>query len=1137
MDHPRHSGAHSRDFALPHEREPRFREMPSTWGGGGWAREAGRNHRPPPPEYRDMSSSDRRERDDIIVNSPPRDPRVKPVGWPYSHSSRPTSPDRRLFGHMDDRRRSWFEEHRAVPSIAMPSPDRPAFMHTRARDVRGESYDRDLYLRAMDRPGEAFRPFVDVDRQPAPFAQAVPGGRSRSVSPIRASPQPLHALDGEGLEEGRSPSAEDHADTSSQALERLEELEEEIARCNELLQLIRSQHDAKPRDQVLEYEDEQLTQEEFMVEIAEVESIPGCDSDDDGTMEIWEVVVRENKRKARQTHRELTDILDSKLRFSPLKRVYTSTNDYDFSERISVMPLHIRHAARGRIRRRFSLNAKKRRSLMQEYKARWDEWIASKSKIEDAIEDERQNTKRRRKQGKSGGTTPVRTPSTSVSLEGLGSGSGPITFTRASRRNATFTSDAVRTEAEYQYALAMLTASVYPEDEDDPTDHDPARSAVEPPMVLDPMQKELCRFRHRNDYVDDPVHVLQRYNAELDMIWTDEERAIFRDKLQVYGKCFHKISPHLPVKTTSQCVTYYYREKFRLEFPALLKKPAVRGGKRRGPAGKKGGKPLPIGAKSKDGATDRDTPTSYGSAAESPVPLRMKDKDSGGNKDKPDKDESVRTENGRRSSRFKSKAPTDEADEDVPEVTEKVTSTNDDESGVDAALAGKPVAKEKIRQHGKSRRKSGGTLKEESRRASPTLEQFVLQEAPAGDLPVTESIEPAPSQGQTGPVKQLPLPHITAALVDSPAASPSEELNELRVPGIPEKRHYRRRKDLNVDTTGHGEDESHHPKRTISYWNNEETTAFHRAYVTHGRDWDMVAKTVGSKSAKQALNFYRKHQKELDALLDNDEGGKGPAPIMGDDGGTRVPIGRDTFATVGNGSRVRPVSASQPLISQASAATLSAHPDIDPHEIPIPKPPIQPSTITRLISDATSLPCAPPARATSHRGVSFTPNLPVQEHGQYSASVQIPKQYGIFSTGAGDCSLSPTAAATNGLHVAVASQQMVHPLVEYMLKQSGFYPRAPFAGRYDAYISSQTPPIPYPNQQLAPMDSQTLVPPMRPPMHESAGSLPHQSTNGVASTRPQPPDGMSLPSVRNLIQSLQEVDERLHSQVDRRVNH
>ncbi|KAJ3072280.1 hypothetical protein HDU98_003903 [Podochytrium sp. JEL0797] len=157
-----------------------------------------------------------------------------------------------------------------------------------------------------------------------------------------------------------------------------------------------------------------------------------------------------------------------------------------------------------------------------------------------------------------------------TNLTHLPADSGTTGGGRSSRRS-NFTSDSVKSEAEWEQVLAAIAATEQTEIDDSKM---VAACAVIPDMILDPIERQLFTFKNYNHKVVDPEADLADHNALLDMSWTRKERELFRYKLVQHGKDFHKIARHIETKTYNECVHYYYREKFAGNFKQLLRKAA-----------------------------------------------------------------------------------------------------------------------------------------------------------------------------------------------------------------------------------------------------------------------------------------------------------------------------------------------------------------------------------------------------------------------------------------------------------------------------------------------------------------------------------------------------------------------------------
>ncbi|CAE6446378.1 unnamed protein product [Rhizoctonia solani] len=89
-------------------------------------------------------------------------------------------------------------------------------------------------------------------------------------------------------------------------------------------------------------------------------------------------------------------------------------------------------------------------------------------------------------------------------------------------------------------------------------------TVVEPDMVR-------LTFDDENGQVDSPLDFYDFRGRAVEQ-WTPEERAIFIEHHRIHNKRFEKIAEHLPHKTTSQCVQYYYLMKKVPSFRAQVKR-------------------------------------------------------------------------------------------------------------------------------------------------------------------------------------------------------------------------------------------------------------------------------------------------------------------------------------------------------------------------------------------------------------------------------------------------------------------------------------------------------------------------------------------------------------------------------------
>jgi len=112
-------------------------------------------------------------------------------------------------------------------------------------------------------------------------------------------------------------------------------------------------------------------------------------------------------------------------------------------------------------------------------------------------------------------------------------------------------------------------------------DEEAAASLAVVPSMIGTQEERLTRasFRSHNALVLDPVDVELR--RLLLNVWSEEEKQVFVEKLVDFSllpeskgmkKNFHRISGHLPNKTTRDCVQFYYLNKKTKFFKILYKK-------------------------------------------------------------------------------------------------------------------------------------------------------------------------------------------------------------------------------------------------------------------------------------------------------------------------------------------------------------------------------------------------------------------------------------------------------------------------------------------------------------------------------------------------------------------------------------
>ncbi|ORE10190.1 hypothetical protein BCV72DRAFT_221945 [Rhizopus microsporus var. microsporus] len=132
--------------------------------------------------------------------------------------------------------------------------------------------------------------------------------------------------------------------------------------------------------------------------------------------------------------------------------------------------------------------------------------------------------------------------------------------------NGLYTSDAARSEAE----LLEIIQSLESAEMRNPESRAKKTTATIPPMILD-VRERMRTFDDRSGLVEDP---LTYYHTGPDTgdIWNQQEVTTFMESYMMYPKQFERISRAIGTKTATQCVLFYYRKKKKIDFKALMKK-------------------------------------------------------------------------------------------------------------------------------------------------------------------------------------------------------------------------------------------------------------------------------------------------------------------------------------------------------------------------------------------------------------------------------------------------------------------------------------------------------------------------------------------------------------------------------------
>ncbi|KAJ3176306.1 hypothetical protein HDU87_005348 [Geranomyces variabilis] len=660
-------------------------------------------------------------------------------------------------------------------------------------------------------------------------------------------------------------------DSLAESSDRLGEIEEEIAKYREILRTLQSTADNDSTVDIMSTADglDDVTNPGTPAASAEddgsAEELQDSAADSDGMEadlyeapavvdESWALedtaagkILQENRRQALESEAALAFKIPVHRLVGDVSTLALVRENIDTHQRVKA-------AISKKVAKRFAANQRKRQKLKDAYTQHLADW---RKKMEDQEAEAealaQEAAKKKRKLGKAAG------PASSLS--------------RGSRRSA-FSSDMVRTEAEFQEALAMLG--------DNDIDHDPNKSAVEPAMIIDPVMRQLIKYKDENNLVADPAGDMQRYNDRLGLIWAQDEQRAVRQLLSRYRKSFSIIASHLPRKSTKDVVHFYYREKHKSLRSVIAPRPG-KVQKRRDRVGEEEEGQQTKGSRrgrGKEAAAGRKDPAARrGPRGVAAAREAVEIEEAGDETAEPDAvDSTVKTTT----------------------VTSTVVSTT--QNGSDGPLivtTDSELRTEEVTTELRRPSRRGGDSRRQS--SMPVDDDMLARDAiNDATLPVTDSDAFAAQEsadlrdaadGEGRQQRKRGASTVSAGVnlfggagAGAKRKDGDEGSGSASGPGMNDNT------EGDVTNSGGGIDAfraSPHAKRTISYWNSEETISFRDAYASFGKDWESVALRVGSKSAKQAQNYYKRNQMEMDLIRLSDSrlrsgaGGADDAPGAG----------------------------------------------------------------------------------------------------------------------------------------------------------------------------------------------------------------------------------------------------------------
>ncbi|KAJ3109256.1 DNA-directed DNA polymerase alpha catalytic subunit pol1 [Phlyctochytrium planicorne] len=630
-------------------------------------------------------------------------------------------------------------------------------------------------------------------------------------------------------------------------------------------------------------------------------------------------ILEENRKRTLQLSSQTFSELASVLYPGPV-RIRRDVRDYEFfqynidSHKVNRRKFLLHMANRLKQQR------EKRIVLEQTYREKYDAWKKKSDRLE-------QKAKKRKDSDSASSTLPQSVSKTLVNETAMASITGS---TRTSRRGnpgmASFTSDSVKSEAEWQEVLAMIAATEGGAAQPKSTMQALA-CAKDPQMIIDPLERKIFNFHNNNHSVVDPVKRLDAENLSLSLKWSEKDRETFRLRIMQFGKNFPKISQYLGTKTTQDCIEFYYRFKHVYGFKQLIR----RGGPGRGVKRKAAA----VQASRKSTLLQKDTETvgktrasllgrnpapgrplmpidgataQVNSFAPDPDAVDDGDADDAGVRKRPRMDDNTSGITGKmrrrglRDLREKDSSPSSPArDELAPGMTA-------DSDSVRWSVDEKGRALEAFAKYGRDFENVAAHVKSKSVVECETFYDNYKRKLRLDEL--TDSVHSPKEKKKTKAGKKGERSKLGSdmAVFDrgredigegdelNPAlgeledyAADGDELGNDDGEGD-ESRKAKRKKSKRKAGEFHNGDPSlreeerlaenrspgplrsgelgsplHLPTKakTVSYWSRAEKEEFVKAIQMFGRDWDQIAKSIGSKSAVQSRNHYHNYRLRL----------------------------------------------------------------------------------------------------------------------------------------------------------------------------------------------------------------------------------------------------------------------------------
>ncbi|KAI9209098.1 uncharacterized protein BJ171DRAFT_488495 [Polychytrium aggregatum] len=346
--------------------------------------------------------------------------------------------------------------------------------------------------------------------------------------------------------------------------------------------------------------------------------------------------------------------------------------------------------------------------------------------------------------------------------------------------------------------------------------------------------------------------------------WTDEDKIRAQAAFEKYGRNFALVALAVGTKSEDQCRNYYNNTKRRLKQDASKDVASLLGGlvQAMGPSSKKKRKIIKPKDKEDEAAVPEAggagrPPTDEHALADTGVAQSVSRSES---KESLHEHSHVSSDGEARAAGSRFEYVAVDAKLDVSAQHSRTSSMShmdldpamEEAANVMAAMSAfgaKAPVLSTVEEEGPSQEDvadAGETEAKVGLRSSLSISSVLNFPETADDLPSGSSIAGDPKKARKGRVRKDKGP-------DAPPSTPTDAMLAGPSSGKP------------IDGSGAGT-----ARKTVSYWAIAEKSEFKDALKKYGRNWDMIAKAIGSKSIIQIRNYYHnfRHKLDFDKILE-----------------------------------------------------------------------------------------------------------------------------------------------------------------------------------------------------------------------------------------------------------------------------